>query len=79
LGADFLKKWVLRDIPSLGPDWQNKYSLQIDEEEILSASIDFFSKLFDCKISVVNADKARSRHVAKGNQSSPLRPAIFVS
>ena len=79
LGADFLKKWVLRDIPSLGPDWQNKYSLQIDEEEILSESIEFFSKVFDCEISVVNADRARSRHVAKGNQSSPLRPAIFVS
>ena len=71
MGADFLKKWVLRDIPSLGPGWQSKYSLQIDEEEILSDSIEFFSNIFGCEISVVNADRARSRHVAKGNQSSP--------
>ena len=79
LGAEFLKKWVLRDIPSLGPDWQTKYNQEVDEEAILSASIDFFSNIFDCKVSVVNADNARSSMVAKGNQSLPLRPAIFVS
>ena len=79
LGAEFLKKWVLRDIPSLGPDWQAKYNQEVDEEAILSASIDFFSNIFDCKVSVVNADNARSSMVAKGNQSLPLRPAIFVS
>ena len=79
LGAEFLKKWVLKDIPSLGPDWQAKYNQEVDEEFILSESIDFFSNIFDCKVSVVNADNARSSMVAKGNQSSPLRPAIFVS
>ena len=79
LGADFLKKWVLKDIPSLGPDWQAKYSQEVDEESILLASQEFFSILFNCKISVVNADNARSSMVAKGNQSSPLKPAIFVS
>ncbi len=79
LGAEFLKKWVLRDIPSLGPDWQTKYNQEVDEKAILSASIDFFSNIFDCKVSVVNADNARSSMVAKGNQSLPLRPAIFVS
>ena len=79
LGADFLKKWVLKDIPSLGPDWQAKYSQEVDEETILLASQEFFSTLFGCKISVVNADNARSSMVAKGNQSSPLKPAIFVS
>ena len=79
LGADFLKKWVLKDIPSLGPDWQTKYNQEVDEEAILSASVDFFSNIFDCKVSVVNADNARSSMVAKGNQSLPLRPAIFVS
>ena len=47
LGAEFLKKWVLRDIPSLGPDWQTKYNQEVDEEAILSASIDFFSNIFD--------------------------------
>ena len=79
LGAEFLKKWVLKDIPSLGPDWQAKYNQEVDEEFILSESIDFFSNIFDCKVSVVNADNARSSMVAKGNQSLPLRPAIFVS
>ena len=79
LGADFLKKWVLKDIPSLGPDWQKKYNDIVDEEAILEASKDFFKNLFGCKITVVNADKARSIMVAKGNQSSPLKPAIYVS
>ena len=79
LGADFLKKWVLKDIPSLGPDWQNKYVQQVDEAEILSASVDFFTKIFDCKITVVNANQAKSSMLSKANQSSPLRPAIFVS
>jgi len=79
LGAEFLKKWVLKDIPSLGPDWQAKYNQEVDEEFILSESIDFFSNIFDCKVSVVNADNVRSSMVAKGNQSLPLRPAIFVS
>ena len=79
LGAEFLKKWVLTDIPSLGPDWQKTYSQEVDEESILVASQEFFSNLFDCKITVVNADNARSIMVAKGNQSSPLKPAIFVS
>ena len=79
LGAEFLKKWVLKDIPSLGPGWQKKYSQEVNEFEILSGSIQFFENIFDCKISVVEADKARSRLVSKANQSSPLRPAIFVS
>ena len=79
LGAEFLKKWVLKDIPSLGPDWQKKYSQEVNEEAILAASQEFFSNLFDCQITVVNADNARSIMVAKGNQSSPLKPAIFVS
>ena len=79
LGAEFLKKWVLKDIPSLGPDWLKTYSQEVDEESILAASQEFFSKLFGCKITVVNADNARSIMVAKGNQSSPLKPAIFVS
>ena len=79
LGADFLKKWVLKDIPSLGPDWQSKYTQQVDEAEILSASIDFFRNIFNCEISVVDTDHARSSMTSKANQSSPLRPAIFVS
>ena len=79
LGAEFLKKWVLKDIPSLGPDWQKRYSEEVNEEAILAASQEFFSNLFDCKITVVNADNARSIMVAKGNQSSPLKPAIFVA
>ena len=79
LGAEFLKKWVLKDIPSLGPGWQHKYSQQVNEHEILSAAINFFENIFGCKVSVVEADKARSRLVSKANQSSPLRPAIFVS
>ena len=79
LGADFLKKWVLKDIPSLGPDWQSKYAQQVDEAEILSASVDFFTNIFNCKITVVNADQAKSSMASKTNQSSPLRPAIFVS
>jgi len=79
LGADFLKKWVLKDIPSLGPGWQNKYSQKINELEILESSIDFFSKIFDCSVKVVNAENVRSSLVSKANQSSPLRPAIFVS
>ena len=79
LGAEFLKKWVLKDIPSLGPDWLKTYSQEVDEESILAASQEFFSNLFGCKITVVNADNARSIMVAKGNQSSPLKPAIFVS
>ena len=79
IGAEFLKKWVLKDIPSLGPGWQHKYSRQVNEQEILSAAIEFFENIFGCKVSVVAADKARSRLVSKANQSSPLRPAIFVS
>jgi hypothetical protein len=79
LGADFLKKWVLRDIPSLGPGWQRKYEQKVDESKILSSSVDFFVNVLDCKISVVNAEEARSRLISKANQSSPLRPAIFVS
>ncbi|MEC8875777.1 MAG: hypothetical protein VYE50_04340, partial [Candidatus Thermoplasmatota archaeon] len=79
LGADFLKKWVLKDIPSLGPDWQNKYVQQVDEAAILSVSVDFFTNIFNCKITVVNADQAKSSMMSKANQSSPLRPAIFVS
>jgi len=79
LGAEFLKKWVLKDIPSLGPDWKRQYSQKVNEFEILSAAIEFFENIFDCKISVVEADKARSSLVSKANQSSPLRPAIFVS
>ena len=79
LGADFLKKWVLKDIPSLGPGWQSKYTQQVDEAEILSASIDFFRNIFNCEISVVDTDHARSSMTSKANQSSPLRPAIFVS
>ena len=79
LGADFLKKWVLKDIPSLGPDWQSKYAQQVDEAEILSASVDFFTNIFNCKITVVNTDQAKPSMTSKANQSSPLRPAIFVS
>ncbi|MEE3242240.1 MAG: leucine--tRNA ligase [Candidatus Thermoplasmatota archaeon] len=79
LGADFLKKWVLKDIPSLGPGWQRKYKQEVDESKILSSSVDFFANVLNCKISVVNAEEARSRLISKANQSSPLRPAIFVS
>ena len=79
IGAEFLKKWVLKDIPSLGPGWQKKYSQDVNESAILSASIEFFENIFGCKISVVEADKARSKLVSKANQSSPLSPAIFVS
>ena len=78
-GADFLKKWVLKDIPSLGPGWQSKYNQKIDELEILESSVDFFSKIFDCNVRVLSAEKAVSRLASKANQSSPLRPAIFVS
>ena len=78
-GADFLKKWVLKDIPSLGPGWQSKYSQKVNELEILEASVDFFSKVFGCNVRVISAEKAVSRLGPKSNQSSPLRPAIFVS
>ena len=79
MAADFLKKWVLKDIPSLGPDWQIKYAQNVNESKILSASIDFFGTILGCKVSVVHADQARSRLQSKAKQSSPLRPAIFVS
>ena len=78
-GADFLKKWVLKDIPSLGPEWQEKYKVQIDEKQILEASLNFFSRVFNCPVSVMNAEKAVSRLEPKSKQSAPLRPAIFVS
>ena len=35
VGAEFLKKWVLKDIPSLGPEWQERYKVKIDEKAIL--------------------------------------------
>jgi leucyl-tRNA synthetase len=79
VGAEFLKKWVLKDIPSLGPEWQERYKVKIDEKAILESSIDFFSKVFDCPVSVINAEKAVSRLEPKSKQSAPLRPAIFVS
>ena len=79
IGAEFLKKWVLKDIPSLGPEWQERYKVQIDEKATLESSIDFFSKIFDCPVSVINAEKAVSRLEPKSKQSAPLRPAIFVS
>tara|TARA_B100000579_G_scaffold216568_1_gene177091 strand:- start:109 stop:1158 length:1050 start_codon:yes stop_codon:yes gene_type:complete len=79
VGAEFLKKWVLKDIPSLGPDWQERYKVQIDEKAILESSLDFFSKIFGCPVSVINAEKAVSRLEPKSKQSAPLRPAIFVS
>ena len=79
VGAEFLKKWVLKDIPSLGPEWQERYKVLIDEKAILESSIDFFSKIFDCPVSVINAENAVSRLEPKSKQSAPLRPAIFVS
>ena len=79
VGAEFLKKWVLKDIPSLGPEWQERYKVKIDEKAILESSIDFFSKVFDCPVTVINAEKAVSRLEPKSKQSAPLRPAIFVS
>ncbi len=78
-GAEFLKKWVLKDIPSLGPNWQNKYKQYVDEEAILNSSKEFFEKFFGCKISVVSEDVARSKFAKKASQSSPLRPAIYIS
>ena len=77
--VEFLKKWVLKDIPSLGPEWQERYKVLIDEKAILGSSIDFFSKIFDCPVSVINAENAVSRLEPKSKQSAPLRPAIFVS
>ena len=77
--ADFLKKWVLKDIPSLGPGWQERYDQRIDEAEILSNAVDFFSQVFDCEVSVTTSENANSKFTEKASQASPLRPAIFVS
>ena len=69
----------MKDITNLGPEWQEKYKVQIDEKAILESSLDFFSKIFGCPVSVINAEKAVSRLEPKSKQSAPLRPAIFVS
>jgi leucyl-tRNA synthetase len=76
--AAFLKRWVMQEIPALGPGWAARYAEQLDEAVVLEQASDFLAATFGCEMAVEPAGDATGGAADKAQQAAPLRPAIFV-
>ena len=76
--AAFLKRWVMQEIPALGPGWAARYAEQLDEEVVLEQASNFLAATFGCEVAVAPAGDATGGAAGKARQAAPLRPAIFV-
>ena len=76
--AAFLKRWVMQEIPALGPGWAARYAEQLDEAVVLEQASNFLAATFGCEVAVAPAGDATGGAAGKARQAAPLRPAIFV-
>jgi leucyl-tRNA synthetase len=76
--ARFAQK-IVADIPKLSREQLAKYSLPLDEQEVLADAREFLAGEFGCQVQYFSADDA-ARHDPqdKARQAVPLRPAIFI-
>ena len=76
--AKFAQK-IVADIPKLSKEQLLKYSLPLDEMELLSDAREFLAGEFSCQVQTFSADDdTRHDPQDKAKQAVPLRPAIFI-